>query len=145
MIREKREVGLAPQVLRRVWFWVGLTPSKSRRSRRCRGMMVTCSISQRKATSAGRRPWGCGKAIFDVGPLLEAEGFFRRIKVQSKHNRGVEQGWGCVGHSASTRYAPSTGMGSFLHVSMPFPFITRLSAFPTSESLRVFVHCKESE
>lgn len=44
-------------------FLIQLTPSSSRPSRRCRGMMVTVSISARKAISGGVMPRGRGKAI----------------------------------------------------------------------------------
>ena len=39
------------------------TPSKSSRSSRWRGTIVTSSISHRKATSDGRSPGGCGNAM----------------------------------------------------------------------------------
>lgn len=55
---KEREAYLGRQIGR-----VQRTPSKSRRSSRWRGIMVTCSISQRKETSEGRRPGGSGKAI----------------------------------------------------------------------------------
>ena len=40
------------------------TPKRLMASNLCRGMMVTCSISQRKASSVGSRPGLPGKAIF---------------------------------------------------------------------------------
>jgi len=44
--------------------WRGqLTPSKSSPSSRWRGITVTSSISQRKATSGGVNPGGSGNAI----------------------------------------------------------------------------------
>lgn len=43
--------------------WGILTPSRLRLSSFWRGMTVTISISQRKATSAGARPGGRGNAI----------------------------------------------------------------------------------
>jgi len=46
-----------------------LTPSNSSPSSRCRGTMVTVSISQRKATSGGVRPVGKGSAIVAVQRL----------------------------------------------------------------------------
>lgn len=42
---------------------IGLTPSSSRPSRRCRGIMVTISISQRNAISGGVTPRGRGNAM----------------------------------------------------------------------------------
>jgi L-fucose isomerase-like protein len=42
---------------------VDITPSRLRLSSFWRGMTVTISISQRKATSAGARPSGRGNAI----------------------------------------------------------------------------------
>jgi hypothetical protein len=44
-----------------------LTPNRSRDSSRWRGKTVTSSISQRKATSAGVKPRGRGRAILDGG------------------------------------------------------------------------------
>jgi hypothetical protein len=44
---------------------VGHTPSNSRLSSFWRGITVTISISQRKATSAGVRPGGRGNAMVD--------------------------------------------------------------------------------
>jgi hypothetical protein len=44
---------------------VELTPSKSRLSSFWRGITVTISISQRKATSVGERPGGRGNAMVD--------------------------------------------------------------------------------
>jgi len=50
-----------------VRFHVGrLTPSSSRPSRRWRGITVTSSISQRKATSVGMRPGLRGKAMLSI-------------------------------------------------------------------------------
>ena len=51
--------------------WRGqLTPSKSSPSSRWRGITVTSSISQRKATSGGVNPGGSGNAIV-LRPLVE--------------------------------------------------------------------------
>ena len=48
-------------------LWGELTPSRFIASSRCRGMMVTVSISQRKATSDGVNPGGNGKAMTSGG------------------------------------------------------------------------------
>lgn len=53
-----------------------LTPSSSMLSRRCRGTIVTISISARKATSDGVSPGGKGWAIFiSVGRAASRVGF----------------------------------------------------------------------
>jgi len=51
-----------------------LTPSSSRDSRRWRGITFTSSISQRNATSVGRRPGRRGSAIVDVLSSLRSLG-----------------------------------------------------------------------
>lgn len=50
--------------LRGAW-WGRRTDSRLRLSSLCRGITVTVSISQRKATSAGVRPAGSGSAMVD--------------------------------------------------------------------------------
>lgn len=52
---------------------VPLTPRSSRPSSRCRGMTVTSSISQRKATSEGESPGGRGNAMMTVCSLLKSK------------------------------------------------------------------------
>lgn len=52
----------------------GLTLSRSMLSRRWRGTIVTSSISQRKATSAGTRPDGRGKAMVSGGRSVAGDG-----------------------------------------------------------------------